>query len=262
MTGKLTRSLMALSQMATARLLACVAVCGVLISLPSVLRADDKVSESNTKAALAFAKEHHPELADLLEQLRKNAPKEYAAAISDLDRSRQRIERNKSSSERYRLELDEWKMNSRIRLLVARLAMGQDATIESELRSSIEQRNKIRIELLQEERTRLKQRIEKIDDQIAQQKSRAADQVEKELATLVKSTTVKSTAVATKRSESSKAKNTTNAKTPVNKSTPNKTTPNKTSADKPDSSPDKTSQDKTSPSKSQKSSDSTSNKRK
>lgn len=167
--------------------------------------ADDKPSDAATKAALAFAREHHPELADLLEQLRKNAPKEFAAAVSDLDKSRQRIERNKSSSERYRLELEEWKVNSRIRLLVARFAMGQDATIEAELRSAIEQRTQLRLALLEEERARLQQRIEKIDEQIAQQKERSTEQVNKELTALLKSAVTRSTA-----KDATKSKNTTN----------------------------------------------------
>ncbi|MBI1346518.1 hypothetical protein GC163_09535 [bacterium] len=188
MGGLLTRS---------SRITACLLACAITWSLgssPSLQTfADDKVSESTTKSAVAFAREHHPELADLLEQLRKNAPKEFAAAISDLDKSRQRIARNKESSERYRLELEEWKLNSRIRLLVARLAMGQDSAIEDELRTAIEQRTQLRLELLEEERARLQQRIEKLNEQIAQQKQRSIEQVDKELAALLKSTTTTAT---------------------------------------------------------------------
>jgi len=193
----------------------------------SSARADDKDREATTKLALAFAKQHHPELADLLEQLRKIAPKEFAAAISDLDKSRQRIERNKEKSERYDLELEEWKVNSRIRLLVARLAMGQDSTIEADLRTALEQRVRLRLELLEEERGRLGQRIEKLDEQIAQQKSRSTEQIDKELATLLRSA-----ADSGKRPENTKSKTTSNAKVTPQKSTSNPAESRKSSQDR------------------------------
>ncbi|MDZ4687153.1 MAG: hypothetical protein SH850_18910 [Planctomycetaceae bacterium] len=144
----------------------------------------DKSAETD---ALAFARTHHPELAGLLDQLKKNAPKDYQAAISDLNRSRERLDRNREKlPERYALELAEWKVNSRIRLLAARMSMGGDAPLDDELRTALRERADIRLQLLQDERTRTAKRVQKLDEQIAEQSSKVDDVVERDLATIQK----------------------------------------------------------------------------
>jgi len=136
-------------------------------------------------AALEFAKTHHPELATLLEQLRTSAPKDFEAALTELNRTRERLERSRERTpERYELELAEWKLNSQIRLLAARLAMGGDAALEDELRSLLAERLQIRVKLLQDERTRLHKRLEQLDQQIADQNDRSAAILEREFSRL------------------------------------------------------------------------------
>ncbi len=149
-------------------------------------RGDVPVKEA---AALEFARRHHPELAALLEQLKTNVPKEYQAAIADLDRSRQRLEKSREKTpEQYDLELAEWKVNSRIRLLVARLTMGADETLKDELFAAVKERHDIRTQLLAAEQQRLQQRLEKVHDQLAEQRSRSDELIERELAGLLSST--------------------------------------------------------------------------
>jgi hypothetical protein len=144
--------------------------------------ADDKDADA---AALKFARTHHPELAGLLDQLRMNAPKDYQAAIADLNRSRERLDKNRDRlPERYDLELAEWKVDSRIRLLAARMAMGGDDDLQSELRTALRERTDIRVKLLQEERDRTAKRLQKLDEQIADQQSQADKIVDRELTTI------------------------------------------------------------------------------
>jgi len=164
-----------------------VAVAVTVVGVSLRAEALDKGAET---AAVEFARTHHPELASLLEQLKKSAPKEYQAAITDLDRSRERLERNRTRiPERYELELAEWKVNSRIRLLVAKMSMSGDAPLDAELLAALRERVDIRLELLKDERERTAKRLERLDEQIAEQKSRADDVVERELATIRKGIT-------------------------------------------------------------------------
>lgn len=136
-------------------------------------------------SALEFAKTHHPELASLLEQLRVNAPKDFDAAVTDLNRTRERLERSrKNTPERYELELVAWKLDSRVRLLAARLAMGGDPGLEEELRDALEERFDVRIKLLKDERDRLHKRVGRLDEQIAEQERRADEILNREFAAL------------------------------------------------------------------------------
>lgn len=148
------------------------------------------VSAKAEAAAMEFARTHHPELANLLEQLKANAPSEYRSAILDIDKARERLEKSREKTpERAAIELAEWKVNSRIRLLVARMSMGGDSSLEADLKSALRERADLRVQLLTDERDRLRRRLEKLDDTIADHQRRAADQVEKEFVGLKRNAT-------------------------------------------------------------------------
>ncbi len=141
-------------------------------------------------AAMEFARSHHAELASLLEQLKANAPSEYRSAMIELDKTRERLEKSREKTpERADIELAEWKVNSRIRLLAARLAMGGEPSLEADLKAALRERVDLRVQLMNDERARLRRRLEKLDETIAEQERRAPDQVERELAGLKRGTT-------------------------------------------------------------------------
>jgi hypothetical protein len=166
-------------------LLASVVAVALTAAVSARAEALDKATEA---AALGFARTHHAELASLLEQLKKSAPSEYQAAITDLERSRERLERTRERMPgRYDLELAEWKLSSRIRLLAARMSMGDDSPLDDELRSALRERAEIRLQLLEEERERTAKRLERLDEQIADQRSKADDVVNRELAAIRRS---------------------------------------------------------------------------
>ena len=74
-------------------------------------------------AALAFVRENHPELADLLEQLKAMKPDQYERAINELWQvSRTLANYKKNEKRRYQPALDVWKARSRAELLAAQLA--------------------------------------------------------------------------------------------------------------------------------------------
>jgi hypothetical protein len=120
-----------------------------------------------TAAAVAFAVAHHPELVPLLERLRTEAPAEFAAAVADLDRTRERLAKlSDRYPERHEAALAEWKLSSRIRLVLARLATNPSAESEQELRQLVRQRAEARLVPLRAEQERITARLEKISAQL------------------------------------------------------------------------------------------------
>ena len=130
----------------------------------SGLTAKDKERET---AALTFSREHHPELAGLIEQLKDSNPAEYQRAIRDLARTSERLAQvQQKDAPRYEVELKAWKISSRIRLVVARLTMGPDSALEQELRDALAQQAEVRLSLLQMEQEQVRTRLKKLDAQI------------------------------------------------------------------------------------------------
>ena len=94
---------------------------GLLAASPLL---QQEASQQDADLAVSFAEEHHPALAALLKRLKTNSPAEYWRAIADVERSRARLDRIKSRSDKkYVEELDRWKLNSRTQVLTARLAV-------------------------------------------------------------------------------------------------------------------------------------------
>ena len=146
------------------------------------------ITPEREAAALAFARDNHPELASLLDGLKRNAFKEYQAALVDLDRAVERLGKLKERSpDRHEFELAEWKITSRIRLLAARLTMSADPTVEAELRVALRERLELRLSAQRTERDRLQTRVTKLDQQIEEMASKSDTIIEKQFLELRKS---------------------------------------------------------------------------
>lgn len=115
-------------------------------------------------AALTFCERHHPELTELLRQLKSMNRDQYAHAIHDLFRASERLARvQERSPDQYELELQVWKIDSRIRLLAARMTMSSNSALEQELEAALKERVSIRLELAKSERKRLSARAAELD---------------------------------------------------------------------------------------------------
>lgn len=145
-------------------------------------------SMADEAAARAFAKEHHPELAALLDQLQKSAPEEYAAAIAELDSSRQHVEGLKRRQPGdYELGLEEWKLMSRIRLMLARMAETEDPREDKELRALVKQLLDVRQRALRAEREFVMRRFDRITASLVEYERDPAAAEDRELRSLEKS---------------------------------------------------------------------------
>jgi hypothetical protein len=129
--------------------------------------------------ALAFAREHHPELATLIEKLRKDNRRQFERALRELAQDRDRLVRlKKLMPAQYDLALAAWKLDSRAHLLAARMTMSQDPALEAELKQVLRDRVDVRLKQLQSERGRLTERltvVNKTIDKIQADKNAVAD---------------------------------------------------------------------------------------
>lgn len=111
-------------------------------------------------AAIAFAREHHPELATLVEKLRTDNRREFDKAIRELTMTRDRLSRlEKQARPQYELALKAWKLDSRANLLAARMTVSNDPALESALKRILRERVDVRLDELQAERGRLEKRL-------------------------------------------------------------------------------------------------------
>ena len=142
---------------------------------------------------LEFAREHHPELAELLLNLRKADKARFAAATQDLERAIERLQRvQQRTPDRYESELAIWKIESRIRLLTAQSVAGMPEVRRQELKRLILARQEIRIEQLTADRVKLAARLQKMDEDLTALQTDREQQAEKEIDRLLKSVKGKS----------------------------------------------------------------------
>lgn len=171
------------------------------------------IDEKAEADVLEFVSEHHPELADLLEQLRDKNSKEYQKAISDLSRVRQRLHlMQKNDDQRYKLELAIWKAETHIQLLAARLHMDDKAELRDQLRAALSEQVDLRLQLLKYEREIAKDRLSRIESQIKKLDSERSQTIDRQLQVL----TAKSKATAPEKAPAKSAAQTDKTK-PVSK---------------------------------------------
>jgi hypothetical protein len=120
---------------------------------------------------LDFARIHHPELADLLEKLKTADPPEYQRALADLKPARHRLLRlEEREAAEFPRELALWKIESRIRLLMAQMVVEEDddALLENNLKPLLAERRELKQQSLQFERKRIADRLANVDRQLEQ----------------------------------------------------------------------------------------------
>jgi hypothetical protein len=119
---------------------------------------------------LDFARIHHPELADLLEKLKTADPPEYQRALADLKPVRHRLLRlEEREAPEFPRELALWKIESRIRLLMAQMVVEEDnESLENDLKPLLVERRELKQQSLQVERKRIADRLANLDRQLEQ----------------------------------------------------------------------------------------------
>ena len=151
--------------------------------LPAGDAANVIMTPERQAAALKFAELHHPELYQLIQGLKKANRPEYHKAIRQLYNDSERLARLKERiPDRYELALEEWQMDSRLRLLVARMTMSAgDPELEGQLQELLQERLDTRLALMKFDRERQAAKLAKLDDQIQDLESDREAAIQKDL---------------------------------------------------------------------------------
>ncbi|HET6881368.1 MAG TPA: hypothetical protein VFI31_14495 [Pirellulales bacterium] len=131
-------------------------------------RPEKPSNDDREQAALVLVREHHPDLVELLQRLKATKKKEYQQAVKELYRDSQRLENvRERDPERYGLELRAWQLDSRIRLLTARLSLEDRPELQEELKAALTERADVRLTQRELERDRLTARLKKLEEEIS-----------------------------------------------------------------------------------------------
>lgn len=120
--------------------------------------------------ALKFAEIHHDELKKLLVGMKGRNRYAYDRAMRQLYRDSERLARmaERQPGERYDFALKTWKLDSRIRLLAARVYARPkpDKKQQAELDALLDERVELQVRQMESERRRLADRLQKLDESI------------------------------------------------------------------------------------------------
>jgi hypothetical protein len=160
-----------------------VLVIATLLVLPSglvrIARAAEERRPDREAAALEFVRANHPELADLLDQLKAMKPEEYDRAINELWQvSRTLANFQKNEQRRYEPALDVWKSRSRAQLLAAQFVDAPSPALEARLREALKTQVEAELHQQKVEREIVRDRLQKIDEAIDRLESRSDKVVE------------------------------------------------------------------------------------
>lgn len=146
------------------------------------------VTAQQEAEVMQFLRQHHTELAELLGHLQLSRPADYTRAVRDIWHARERLRQfEKGGGERYEMELQSWVIQSKIQLLVARLAMGESEALRDELRRLLADQFDLKLRWSQAERDRTADRLRKLDEQLQRMAEHREDILEKEFLSLTKS---------------------------------------------------------------------------
>ena len=126
------------------------------------------LSKSQQTAAIAFAKANHPELVPLLNSLKRRRETDYNRELRQLHSASTRLGKLKErmQKERYEQELAVWKLDSRIRLQLAKWSVSKDDKLGSEIRKALTERQAIRKAQYERELARLNERQSRVESML------------------------------------------------------------------------------------------------
>ncbi len=142
----------------------------------------EKLTTHQEARSWAFVTEQHPELADVLSRLKTTDPAEYERALHQILITSDRIAQlAKNDPPRGKLELRQWKIDSRIRLMAAHMTLSPAEASEAELRAAVNEQVQIKLEALELDRARAEAKLKNVDSSIAKLKSGKDQEVETRL---------------------------------------------------------------------------------
>jgi hypothetical protein len=150
-------------------------------------RALSAVTPEREAAAMTFVHLNHPELADLLLQLKENQSHEYERAVRELFRTTERMAliRERDPAQ-YELELAVWTAQSHVQLLAAKLKMGASDELRKQLREALLVQGEAKLALLKHDQKKTRDRLTKVESEIARFEKDREQVIEKQLEVLTR----------------------------------------------------------------------------
>ncbi|MEX1039150.1 MAG: hypothetical protein WDZ51_00870 [Pirellulaceae bacterium] len=138
-------------------------------------------------AALTFVRRHHPELEQLLDQLRSMDEREFTKAVRELFRVSERLagvrERN---ADLYQLQLALWKASSRVQLLAAQVRISpEDMRLRQQLRVGLQLKMKAQREVMEFDLARAKDRAQRLEEQLSRMEANQDQIIQREIRSLL-----------------------------------------------------------------------------
>jgi len=166
-----------------------------LVSAPTLAQKDSTSAEVPSQPtfeqlesdAILFVQEHHPELVSLLQSLKAMRQKAYEMAIRDIVRTKKRLETlAKRESEMHAMELDAWKLKSKIDLLVAK-GIARDKSFDTVvLRDLLKQQVENQKKRWKVEQSTLAKRQQQISDLLSKTEGHEEAKIDQQLSAHLK----------------------------------------------------------------------------
>ena len=138
-------------------------------------------------AAIQFVRDNHPDLVELLARLKDAKPNQYADAINQLFKTSQRLAQlREQDPQRYQLELEAWKVKSRLQLLMARVTTSPDQKLDADIRAALTAQADVQLRLVKLERDRVADRLAKLNATVQQLQSSETANVQKQFEMLMR----------------------------------------------------------------------------
>ncbi len=175
--------------LSTAASLALVTVLGLTVRFPvhaaaatpeTDARSLPRFTEEREAAALCFVKKHLPELAPLLEQLKKNNNGQYQHEIREIFQATEWLADLQDDTKRYELELKIWKAENKAHMLAARLttaAEDEKKKLDLELQALAKDLVELDVAILEVKAEQLDKELGEVKDELAKAKDNREMQV-------------------------------------------------------------------------------------
>ena len=143
--------------------------------------------EEKESLALKFVEAHDPALASLLQVLKAMKPKEYDTAINEITKVRKRLEQIQSRDKPlYEVDLEGWKLQSKIDMMMARAVAKEQTLDEKALRELVKKRHENQVKRLRVEQDNLQTREKQIQESLERLQSNESDRLDQQVSALIK----------------------------------------------------------------------------
>lgn len=143
--------------------------------------------EERESLALKFVEVHDPALASLLQVLKAMKPKEYDTAINEITKVRKRLEQLQSRDKPlYEVDLEGWKLQSKIDMMMARAVAKEQTLDEKALRELVKKRHENQVKRLRIEQDNLKTREKQIQESLERLQNNESERLDQQVSALIK----------------------------------------------------------------------------